>query len=83
MTTEQERRDRLDRRAEIYAARLERDIDELARRAPVQAVQGEGARADNPEDRQGPCRRSRVHGPRACGGARGPRAPRAPMIAFR
>jgi hypothetical protein len=38
MTTEQERRDRLDRKAEIYEQRLERDIDALARRAPVQAV---------------------------------------------
>jgi hypothetical protein len=38
MTTEQERRDRLDRKAEIYEQRLERDIDALARRVPVQAV---------------------------------------------
>lgn len=38
MTTEQERRNRLDRKAEIYEQRLERDIDALARRAPVQAV---------------------------------------------
>jgi hypothetical protein len=38
MTTEQERRDRLYRQAEIDESRLLRDIDALARLAPVQAV---------------------------------------------
>jgi hypothetical protein len=38
MTSEEERRDHLDRKAEVCESRLLRDIDALARRAPVQAV---------------------------------------------
>jgi hypothetical protein len=38
MTSDEERRDRLDRETEIFESRLARDLDALARRAPVQAV---------------------------------------------